>query len=432
VRRHVIALATAFGVLLTAGTGVAAASSPTQAVGQSAGTGQSASSTASSTQVAPSNSNISVRIGSPGNNGSVSQSNASTAASAALNAAATAQNATQSQGGGGGTQAVGQDAGTGQQATSSADSTQVKPSNSNISVRIGSPGDDGDVTQSNASTALSAAANKAKTEQNATQSQGGSCGCSGHGSGSGVQAVGQDAGTRQGAESSATSKQIKPSNSNIPVRIGSKGDNGSVSQSNDSTAASAALNLAKTEQNAQQTQSDSCGCKGGGDAVQAVGQFAWTGQKAKSDATSVQKGASNSNVPVRIKSKGDDGDVSQSNASTALSAAVNAAKTEQNATQDQGGGCGCAPKGKVPYGDGYGDHGGYGSNAVQAIGQFAKTDQDAESSATSSQFYPSNSNAPLRIFSWGGGGSVDQSNDSLAASLALNLALTRQTATQRQ
>ena len=59
--------------------------------------------------------------------------------------------------------------------------------------------------------------------------------------------------------------------------------------------------------------------------MQAVGQKALTGQMADSEATSFQKGAKNLNVPVRIFSEGDDGDVEQSNDSTALSAALNAA-----------------------------------------------------------------------------------------------------------
>jgi hypothetical protein len=438
VKRHVIALLGALAVLLALGSGVAQAQS-VQGVDQTALTGQSANSTANSTQTNPSNSNISVRIFSPGNGGSVSQSNTSAAGSAALNGAATAQGVSQSQGGSG-TQAAGQIAGTGQKADSSATSTQDHPSNSNIDVRIYSPGNGGDVKQSNNSIAGSLAANAAKTEQAVEQTQGGGdkCGCHGSG-GNGVQAVGQEAGTLQGAKSDATSEQSHPSNTNIPVRIGSPGDNGSVDQSNNSVALSAAGNLASTSQMVGQAQGGGCGC--GGDAVQAVGQKAITGQWADSNATSTQKGAKNTNTPVRIDSPngpakkeakkdavvpmGGDGDVSQSNNSIALSAAVNAAKTEQGVEQIQGGDCGC----RAPKDHGHGD----GGARVQAVGQWAETWQHADSNATSTQLWPSNTNAPVRdSHSGGNDGSVDQSNTSLAGSLALNLAHTLQFVRQQQ
>ena len=428
-KRHLIALMGALAVLLALGSGVAQAQS-VQGVDQTALTGQSASSTANSTQTNPSNSNISVRIFSPGSGGSVSQSNTSAAGAAAINKAATIQGAAQSQSGSG-EQGVGQTAGTGQHADATANSTQDHPSNSNISVRIGSPGSDGDVSQSNTSVAGALAGNKAGTEQGVEQNQGGGdkCGC--HGSGNGVQAVGQEAGTIQGAKSDATSEQSHPSNDNTSVRIGSpdsdkpakadRGGSGSVNQSNDSGALSLAGNVAGTAQLVGQSQ-DGCGC--GGDKVQAVGQKAITGQWSDADATSKQKGASNSNTPVRIDSPGSDGDVTQSNNSAAFAAAVNAAKTIQGVDQSQGGGCGCRePK----------NHDGGAGAGVQAVGQFAATLQKANSNADSEQWYPSNSNAPVRDqWSPGGGGSVDQSNTSLAGALSLNLAGTLQWVRQEQ
>jgi hypothetical protein len=418
VKRQLIALLGAIAVLLTLGSGAAQAQS-VQAVDQVAGTGQSANSSASSTQTNPSNSNISVRIFSPGDNGKVSQSNTSVAGSAAGNAAATGQAVSQTQGGGGGgEQAVGQVAETVQQAKSRAESKQEKPSNSNISVRIHSRGDDGDVEQSNNSIGGSAAGNLATTEQGVEQQQGGGpaarkdkC-CDG---GSGVQAVGQEAKTGQEASSEAKSVQEHASNENIPVRVGSKGDGGSVSQSNNSAALSFAGNAAKTTQGVEQSQGGGCGCAS--ELVQAVGQKAITGQLAESEAKSIQKGAENSNAPVRVHSEGDDGDVEQSNNSVGLSAAINAAKTDQAVGQSQGGDrCGCK-------------HGGAG---VQAVGQWAETWQAADSDAKSEQWKPSNSNSPVREKSKGGGGSVSQSNNSLAASLALNLAATLQRVRQEQ
>ena len=418
-KRQLIALLGAIAVLLAVGSGAAQAQS-VQGVDQSAGTGQSANSSASSTQTNPSNSNISVRIFSPGDNGSVSQSNNSAAGSIAGNAASTTQGVSQSQGGGGGEQAVGQVADTIQKAKSNAESKQEKPSNSNISVRIHSKGSDGAVEQANNSIAGSAAGNLAETTQGVEQSQGGGCGCK-HGGGDGVQAVGQEAGTGQIAESEAKSVQEHASNENIPVRIGSEGGSGSVSQQNNSAALSFAGNAASTTQGVEQTQGGGCGCRhGGGDLVQAVGQGAITGQLADSKATSIQKGAENSNSLVRIHSKGEDGDVEQSNNSIGLSAALNAAKTEQMVGQSQGGGCGCADRHKS---DGAG---------VQAVGQWAETWQKADSDAKSEQWKPSNTNAPVREKSKGGGGSVSQSNNSLAASAALNLAKTLQMVGQEQ
>jgi hypothetical protein len=437
VKRHLIALVGALAVLLALGSGVAQADG-VQGVGQTAVTGQSATSNATSTQTNPSNSNIDVRIFSPGSGGSVSQSNTSAAGSAAINAAKTIQGASQNQSGAG-EQGVGQSAGTGQHADSSATSTQDHPTNSNIDVRIFSPGSGGDVDQSNSSVAGSLAANAAGTIQGAEQNQGGGgrkpdggdkpCGC--HDGGNGVQAVGQDAGTLQGAHSDATSTQEHPSNSNISVRIASPGSDGSVNQSNSSTALSAAGNLAGTAQGVSQNQGGGCGC--GGDKVQAVGQQAFTGQWADSSADSTQKGASNSNIPVRIKSPNDmgkdhktmggDGSVDQSNDSLALSKALNVAGTLQGVEQNQGGGCKCRElKG------GWG-----GGNAVQAVGQQAATLQGAVSNADSLQFKPKNTNAPVRDqWSPGGNGSVSQSNASLAASLAANLAGTAQLVRQNQ
>ena len=415
-KRQLIVLVGALAAVLAIVAGPAQAQS-VQGVEQVSGTGQKASSNATSTQTAPSNSNISVRIFSPGNNGSVSQSNNSAAGSVAGNKASTTQAVGQAQGGGGGgEQAVGQEAWTGQEAKSNAESRQYKPSNSNISVRIGSEGDDGDVEQSNTSLAGSAAGNKAATAQGVMQAQGGGdCKC-GHKSGAGVQAVGQKAETGQKAESNARSIQEKASNANTPVRIGSKGDNGSVTQENNSGALSFAGNAAKTDQVALQGQGGGCGCSS--DLVQAVGQKAETGQWADSYATSYQKGAKNSNTPVRIHSKGDDGDVEQSNNSLAKSGALNAAKTGQVVDQRQGGrDCRCGHKSGA---------------GVQAVGQWAETWQDAESGATSKQLYPSNSNGPVRVKSEGGGGSVSQSNNSLAGSLALNLAGTLQRVRQDQ
>ena len=480
-RNHLIALVAGLVLLLAAGAGTAMAQTPVQAADQSAGSTQSASSTATSTQTNPTNRNVDVRIFSPGDNGAVSQSNTSSAASAAGNANQTAQNAAQSQGGGngGGGQAASQSAGSTQTADSTATSVQDNPSNSNTVVRIDSPGSDGPVTQTNDSQAESAAGNANATEQDADQEQGGGghggggvqaadqsadneqsadssasstqtdpsngnvgvrihspgdggdvsqsnesfagsaagnlnltgqeveqgYGSGGGNGGGGVQAVGQEASSEQDAVSTATSTQDGATNSNIPVRIDSSGDDGDVSQSNESFAGSLAGNLNLTGQEVEQGYGSGGGNGGGG--VQAVGQQACIDQSAESDATSTQNGATNSNTPVRIGSEGDDGDVTQTNASAALSTALNANLTDQSVAQEYSGGGG-----------------------VQAVGQLADSAQDAASSATSEQEDPTNENAPVRIGSDGGAGDVEQTNASLAASLAANANETDQDATQ--
>jgi hypothetical protein len=423
----------------------------TQAAGQAASNAQAAQSNATSTQVKPKNTNISVRIDSPGDGGSVDQTNSSAAKSAAVNANDTTQSAEQAQAGGsccsgtsGGTQTAGQAADNDQTARSSATATQKHPTNTNIAVRIHSPGKDGDVTQTNSSEAASLAANANATDWSVAQQQGGGSCCAG----STTQAAGQSAGSEQSAASTATSTQVKPTNTNTPVRIGSPGDSGSVTQTNASHAASAALNANDTDQSAAQQQAGD-----GGTGVQAVGQSAANAQQAASAATSHQTGASNTNAPVRIGSSGNDGSVTQTNASVAKSIAANHNDTDQTAIQQQAGGCCTSSHGGTydppkdgsydspkngssdspkdgPY-DKRGDccHGGTG---VQAIGQKVANEQSAQSTAESNQSGASNTNAPVRIGSSGGSGSVEQNNASLAASAALNANATTQGATQQQ
>jgi hypothetical protein len=365
-----------------------------QTAGQDAASQQSATSGAKSTQIAPDNENISVRVLSPGDNGNVSQSNNSSAKSGAANANLTGQATRQIQSGGGAAakalQTAAQEAGNEQTADSHADSTQVHPSNENISVRVLSPGDDGNVDQSNNSEAKSFAGNANATLQKTDQAQGGSgkvitpvrdtttdgkgdpCGCD---SGSkGVQAAGQDASNKQDAKSDATSKQIKPENQNDPVRVlsghgkdgkgdlcgcdsvptdgtGSSGDNGSVDQSNNSSAKSFAGNLNLTKQDIEQVQAgmpealtsdlvskrDPCGCLGKTIGIQAGGQDAWNKQDARSNADSEQLMPTNDNEPTRLKhSDGSNGDVSQENNSEAKSKAFNLNKLLQMLQQFQG------------------------------------------------------------------------------------------------
>jgi hypothetical protein len=355
-------LALTFTLMLLVGVAPAAADTlGNQSAGQSADSSQSATSGATSTQIDPSNENISVRVLSPGSNGPVNQSNNSSAKSGALNLNATQQAASQIQSSGGAAakamQEAAQWAGNDQSADSSADSTQKHPTNDNISVRVLSPGDDGPVDQSNNSEAKSFAGNANKTKQQTEQSQNGSdsskgssigsCGCDpvvtkptrgavsdggtscGCDSGSkAIQAAGQDAANEQHAKSDATSKQIAPSNENTPVRV----------LSYNSDAGSFAGNANGTLQALRQIQGGAsscscapvlvrgmqCSCAGHSTGIQAGGQDAANLQDAMSSGKSMQIKPENQNDPLRVKhSDGSDGDVTQSNNSSAESKALN-------------------------------------------------------------------------------------------------------------
>lgn len=349
-RNRLLALALT-GMAFGAWAGPAMADDPVngQTAEQVAGNVQNADSSATSTQYQPTNQNISVRVLSPGNGGAVTQSNDSVAQSYAGNGNETEQAVEQSQSGSGGIgiQEAAQLAGSVQDASSEATSTQVKPTNQNISVRVLSPGNDGAVSQTNSSTAKSGAENGNETKQYVDQSQGSgggmmhntakrddhpTCGCDS----TGIQAAGQEAYNKQKAESSAESTQVKAKNQNIAVRVLSPGDDGAVKQSNDSTALSKALNHNSTTQDIEQVQGASgCGCHGG-TAIQAAGQAAFNWQKADSDATSKQIEPENKALSFRFKSYGGGGALTQSNASTAASYAANWNELEQSLEQLQG------------------------------------------------------------------------------------------------
>jgi hypothetical protein len=385
-RKRLLALVVSSVALgLGAGPAMAQGSASGQFAEQVAGSQQSASSSANSTQVAPTNQNISVRVLSPGDGGSVDQSNSSAAASFAGNANSTSQAVEQLQAGGGAAvQEAAQLAANQQSAASQAESKQIAPKNQNISVRVLSPGDDGDVTQSNESAAKSGAFNGNELEQSVEQAQaGGEC-CEakkpehtpkkddyghekddygrekddyghkkddyGHKKddyapkkdhccgGVGIQAAAQEAYNKQNAESSAKSLQVKPENSNLSVRVLSPGDDGDVTQSNESAALSVAKNANSTNQAIEQLQAGSgCGCYGGV-AIQAAGQKALNWQNAESDAESKQIYPTNKSLSFRFKSWGDGGDLTQSNASFAGSFAGNYNALDQLVGQAQGSG----------------------------------------------------------------------------------------------
>jgi hypothetical protein len=373
----------------------------TQAIGQEASNDQASHALSLAGQSGASNGNVSVRVASPGDNGSVRQSNSVDSDAAAGNLNGTNQDADQS--GGSGTQAIGQEAKNDQTAGAASLADQVGASNGNVSVRVLSPGDDGRTSQSNSVDSNAAAANLNGTKQDADQEAGGKggCGCDG-----GVQAIGQEAKNDQAAGALSAAGQTGASNSTISVRVASPGDNGSVRQSNSVDSDAAAANLNGTKQDADQD---------GGSGVQAIDQAAKNDQTAIGHSGAFQTGASNSNTPVRVASPGHDGHVSQSNRVDSDATAANLNLTSQDADQDAGHSCGC-----------------HGSDGIQAIGQEARSDQGALAASVAEQragcgcMSGGNTNAPVRVDSRGGGGSVHQSNSVDSDATAVNANATRQ------
>jgi hypothetical protein len=430
-------------------------SDATQIAGQEAGNHQSADADATAVQVKPSNTATSIRVLSPGDDGDVTQSNSTTALAAGLNGNKTDQSIDQSQGaapmdaakspermaapsyGSDSTQIAGQSADNKQWADADAKAVQVKPTNTATSIRVLSPGDGGDVTQSNSATGLAVALNGNKTDQSIDQSQGGAQSEPArtedakrvYPSGStSTQIAGQSAENKQSADADATAVQIKPTNTATSIRVLSPGDDGDVTQSNDATAVGIAANGNKTEQSIDQSQAGSGGY--GSDYAQIAGQEAGNYQKADADATAVQVKPSNTASSIRVLSPGDDGNVTQSNSTTALAAALNLNHTDQSIDQQQSGG--------------------YGSDYLQVAGQGAWSGQHADADATAIQLGAKNEYTPVRVLSPNHkdrkhgkgekredakaphGGSVEQSNAVGAFGLALNANATHQPLRQTQ
>jgi hypothetical protein len=388
-----------------------------QSADQSASTGQLAGAASSATQIAPSNQNVSVRVLSPGNDGPVTQSNSAASSATAENSAPTSQSAAQSQGGSG-VQFAGQSASTDQAAIGLSSAKQIEPKNENISVRVLSPGDDGDVSQSNSAASSATSTNDAPITQTASQASGqdeeSTCNCHGHSS-SPIQAVVQDSHIGQGAFSASEAKQVGAKNVNTPIRIWSPGNGGSVTQSNSAASSATSTNSAPVTQTASQAAGGSCGCDGHSSSpIQVVAQESKTGQIALSASEAKQIDPKNVDAPVRIGSWGNDGPVTQSNSAASSATSTNTAATTQDASQEQGGSsCGC----------------GLG---IQALGQSSKTIQLGGSFSSAFQKGAKNDASPVRIWSPGNGGAVSQSNSAASSATTDNTASTDQTGSQTQ
>jgi hypothetical protein len=173
-------------------------------------------------------------------------------------------------------QAAGQIASNDQDAWASADSVQIKPENSNLSVRAlddgherkDKDGDEGEVSQENSSKALALSLNVNDLVQTADQSRGG-----------------QERTLGAPSEPELSAREPKEEPKDHP-----KDEDAGVSQLNKSFAAALSANLNHTTQTTTQSQD------GKGDvAVQASGQVAGNEQKAGSKADSFQLGARNEN-----------------------------------------------------------------------------------------------------------------------------------------
>jgi hypothetical protein len=359
----------------------------------------------------------------------VTQSNAAGSNATAGNAASTTQNGTQTQAGSScgcdgsssGIQSSDQSATTGQSAAALSAAKQIDPSNTNVSIRVLSPGDGGSVSQSNNAASSATAGNAASTTQNGTQSQGdgkSSCGCESDP----IQIAKQSADTEQDSAALSAAFQHGASNTSSPVRVWSPGSGGNVTQSNDASSSATSGNAASTTQNGSQSQAQpECGCLSKG--IQVLGQDAQTGQSSTALSGAFQAfgdrdprctcghdgGSGNDASPVRVWSPGSDGDVTQSNNASSSATSGNLASTTQNGSQAMAGG---------------------GGLQIQALGQQALTGQESFAASLAAQIGASNNASPTRVWSPGGGGSVNQSNDASSSAASGNVARTDQTGRQ--
>ena len=414
-------------------------SDQTQIAGQEAKNAQHADADATALQIAPKNEAGSLRVLSPGDNGDVTQSNSAGAGALAANGNSTDQTADQSQAGGGygsdATQIAGQAADNHQSADANATAAQVKPTNDASSIRVLSPGDDGNVTQSNNATAVGIAANGNKTDQSIDQSQGGqqkedarpedakSVYPSGSSS---TQIAGQSADNKQSADVERhrgpvqaeqhcdldPRAQPRRRRERHPVEQRDRSRDRGERQQDGPVDRPVAGRTARKRTQGRRTRRASI--RPARARRRSRASPPTTSSRQTSNATAVQYKPSNTATSIRVLSPGDDGNVTQSNDATALGIAANGNATSQSIGQTQAGG------------------GGYGSDSTQIAGQEAGNYQSADANATAVQVKPSNSVSSIRVLSPGNDGDVTQSNNATALGVALNLNTTDQSIDQQQ
>jgi hypothetical protein len=311
---------------------------------------------------------------------------------------------------------------------------QEHAKNTNAPIRVLSPGDEGDVEQTNSVDSEANASNENSAEQSVDQEQssegsGSSKCCS---SGTGIQVAGQEAKNEQGAIGLSLAAQKGASNSNTPIRVKSHGDGGDVEQTNSVDSEANASNENSAEQSVEQAQSSggSCGCHQGL-GIQVAGQKATNDQDAKALSLAFQEGVSNKNKPLRVLSPGDDGDVEQSNSVDSEAKAENSNESEQSVDQQQSAGGTETRKCCVS------------ALGIQVAGQESKSEQSSLVAAFAIQkgdrdskcgcpSGASNVHDPARVKSPGKGGDVEQSNEVDAEANSLNSNEAGQDATQTQ
>jgi hypothetical protein len=236
----------------------------------------------------------------------------------------------------------------------------------------------------------------------------------------------QSAGNLQAAGAASKATQVGAKNVNLPVRVLSPGNDGSVHQSNTVDSSAKASNDNSTTQKSDQDQSGSSGCGCSSDPIQVAGQSSGSLQGALALSAADQSGAKNDNSPVRVGSSGNGGSVDQSNTVTSDASATNSNSTTQTADQDQWSPqrtCGC------------------GGVGIQVLGQKAVSGQAAVSASRATQDFGKsecgcssggNSNDPVRVWSPGDDGSVDQSNTASSKADSTNRNSTSQDGDQSQ
>jgi hypothetical protein len=369
----------------------AASGSGIETATQSAETQQASGALSSAEQSHPSNTAGSIRVLSPGNDGSVSQSNTVTSAAGSGNSAGTRQSTTQQQPSSCGCdssaspaiEVAGQEASTQQGSLAASEAEQAGASNDASPIRVWSGGNGGSVSQANTVSSAASSGNEGSTAQTANQSAAGGCGCGG----GAIEVLGQKASTEQ--SSAALSKAVQDfgrerggcgcggggaggGNVASPVRVWSPGSDGSTTQTNAVASDASSGNRASTSQGGSQAA--------GGSAIQVLGQLAETGQLSHAASLAAQMGASNEASPVRVESGGGGGSVTQANAASSSARSGNAAGTGQWARQTAAGArCGCTVQ------------------PIQVAGQQAETGQLAKALSAALQLAPSNTASPTSV-----------------------------------
>lgn len=439
-RRLLASVLGLLALLLAVGAATATAADPVgvQTVDQSAASGQQATAASGATQVNPTNTNISVRVLSPGDDGSVTQTNSVGSTALAGNENTTGQLAGQTQAGSGGIQTADQSASNTQLAGALSTATQYGASNANLPIRVGSYGNGGSVTQTNAVDSTAVAANENSTGQLAGQTQAGGGGACCPGGGTGIQTTDQSATSTQAAGAHSSATQLHPKNVNISVRVLSPGNDGSVTQTNAVESKAVATNDNETKQGTLQTDLNRtpCGCSAD-TSIQTATQKSDSGQLALAGSTAKQDGAKNVNLPIRVASPGSSGPVKQVNVVGSTAIAANDNDTKQLAGQSQAGTAApCCPAEAPRHGDAADKAAPApcctAGTSIQTVDQSSKSLQGAAAFSVAKQEDAKNVNMPIRVGSKGNDGSVFQANVVDSKAIAANDNKTIQLAGQSQ